>query len=154
MDLCFAEISVAWTQKHQMWGEKKKKKRFWCLFLTQRLYMPVEWCTSWPGWHKAIGRMLVVVYRRSWKRNSLAWGKVYICISLMLCFGWFICWVWGQLCKAVLGSSNISHTTHYPGLDNYLSAGQTAVQSTWQRAIHCVPTTSFCMTTRKLTIIA
>lgn len=147
MDLCFPEISVAWTQKHQMWGGKKR--RILMFGLTQRLYMPVEWCTSWPGWHKAIGRMLAVVCGPSCKRNCLAWGEVYICMSLMLCLGWFTCWVWGQLREAVPKHL----TTHYSALDNYLSAGQTAAQSTWCRGIDRAPARFSCITTTKLTII-
>lgn len=61
MDLCFPEITVAWTQKRQMW--RGRKRRILMFGLTQRLFMPVERCAPWPGWHKAIGRILVVVCR-------------------------------------------------------------------------------------------
>lgn len=105
MDLCFPEISVAWTQKCQMWRgevvvveggvEMAEFEGFssW----------PKDFTRPWmdalcgPGWQKAIGRMLAAVYSPSSDRLCSAWGEVYICMSLMLWIGGRARWVGSAL---------------------------------------------------------
>lgn len=113
MDLCFPEISVAWTQKCQMWrgelGRWGGGGKFWRFsFLTQRFYTPTDGCTSWPRLTKGSWQDVVCCLQSIQWQTLLCLRWVHICMSLKLWLGGWTCWVGPTLLDRLDSKQNAS----------------------------------------------
>lgn len=143
MDLCFPEISVAWTQTRQML-RGKKKEGFWCLA------WPSDYTRPWSDVLHGLGdiRPLAgcwLLFADLHARETV-WPEARDTSACLWCSASVDSHV-GSGVSCAKQSLNISHTTHYPGLDSYLLAGQTVAPSAWYRGTHDVPTRFGCITT-------